>query len=105
MHFVSSTTRAFVGGFTTIASLGHASAHGTGWGHCLHASWVINPFPQFPCPFCPTKAPFGPKFMFRATFTRAIDGFAFPSLNSVHANSHRRHATHFVGSAITKPSA
>jgi hypothetical protein len=53
----------------------------------------------------PCVHPLGPKFMFRATFTRAMDGFAFPSLNSVHANSQRRHPTHFVGSPIISPSA
>src|SRR5512137_406621 len=39
IHFCASTTRAFSGGFTTMASLGQAFAQGTGWGHCLQISW------------------------------------------------------------------
>src|SRR5450756_1748335 len=41
--------------------------------------------------------------MFRPTCTLAIDGWLFPSLNSVHASSHRRHPTHLVGSAKIMP--
>src|SRR5512143_2862376 len=36
MQLSMSTTRAFSGGLTTIASFGQAFAQATGWGHCLH---------------------------------------------------------------------
>ena len=37
---------------------------------------MTKPFPQFPWPVRPAYAPLGPKLTLRATFTRAIDGFA-----------------------------
>src|SRR5450759_4912550 len=91
MHSFSSTLRAPVLLSALMAPFGHASAQGTGCGHCLQVSTCMRKSPALPSAI-PASAPFeAPKFL--ATLTRARYELAAPSLNSLHASSQRLQAT------------